>query len=149
PYPVGGRADFIRTRFERGILEIRFDYDPLAACKALRGKDCKPGTIRLAGFVWELATIERIPQGEINFSPPVEYLYLGKSGNYFINARGIFRGPERNQFIYDSRSVEIPDLRAEFRRQVFAGLAIVLAALLLLAFLFRRRLAFYAGALSA
>lgn len=130
---VGGRAELISSKFDRGILEIRLDYQP-------------PKKVKVKGFVWEIASAERIPQGEINFSAPVEYIYLQKPGNYFLNAKTLFKGPERQQFTYDSRVIEVPDLRKEFRRQVYQTLGIALAVLALIALWQRKRLAFYAGA---
>jgi FtsH-binding integral membrane protein len=61
--------------------------------------------------------------------------------------RPCFRGPERLQFTYDSRvMIDVPDVRKEFRRQVYQTLGLALAALALLALWQRKRLAFYAGA---
>jgi hypothetical protein len=42
--------------------------------------------------------------------------------------------------------IDVPDVRKEFRRQVYQTLGLVLAALVLLAVWQRKRLAFYAGA---
>ncbi len=148
PYKVGGRADLISSKFDRGILEIRLNYDTADACRNAAVRGCKPKQIKVRGFVWEIASVERIPQGEINFSGPVEFIYLQKSGQYFVNAKTLFKGPEREQFAYDSRSVEVPDVRKEFRRQLYTALAAALALLLLIALWQRRRIAFYAGAWS-
>ena len=130
---VGGRAELISSKFDRGILEIRLNYQP-------------PKKVKVKGFVWEIASAERVPQGEINFSGPVEFIYLQKPGNYFLNAKTLFKGPERLQFTYDSRVIDVPDVRKEFRRQVYQTLAMILAGLALLALWQRKRLAFYAGA---
>jgi hypothetical protein len=130
---VGGRAELISSKFDRGILEIRLNYQA-------------PKKVKVKGFVWEIASAERVPQGDINFSAPVEFIYLQKPGNYFLNAKTLFKGPERLQFTYDSRMIDVPDVRKEFRRQVYQTLGLVLAALVLLAVWQRKRLAFYAGA---
>jgi hypothetical protein len=133
PIEVGGKAQIISSYFDRGILEIRLNYD-------------KPKKVRIKGFVWEIASAERIPQGEINFSGPVEFIYLQKPGQYFLNAKTLFTGPERQQFAFDSRLVEVPDVRRQFRKNLYTALAGFLILLLLLAVWQRRRLAFYAGA---
>jgi hypothetical protein len=146
PYKVGGRAELISSRFDRGILEIRLNYDTADACRNAAVRGCKPKQIKVKGFVWEIASAERIPQGEINFSGPVEFIYLQKPGQYFVNAKTLFKGPEREQFAYDSRSVDVPDVRKEFRKQLYTLLAVTLAILLLIALWQRRRIAFYAGA---
>jgi hypothetical protein len=146
PYKVGGRAELISSRFDRGILEIRLNYDTADACRNAAVRGCKPKQIKVKGFVWEIASVERIPQGEINFSGPVEFIYLQKPGRYFVNAKTLFKGPEREQFAYDSRSVDVPDVRKEFRKQLYTTLAVMLAILLLIALWQRRRIAFYAGA---
>lgn len=145
-FNVGGRAEIISSKFDRGILEIRLNYDPADACRGAAARRCQPRQIKIKGFVWEIASAERIPQGEINFSGPVEFIYLQKPGQYFLNAKTLFRGPEREQFAYDSRSVEVPDVRKEFRKQVYVALAATLALLLLIGIWQRRRVAFYVGA---
>lgn len=146
PYNVGGRAELISSKFERGILEIRLHYDASEACRNAAVRTCKPKQIKVKGYVWEIANVERIVQGEVNFSGPVEFIYLQKPGQYFVNAKALFKGPEREQFAYDARAIEVPDLRKEFRRQVYGILAAVLALLFLIALWQRRRIAFYAGA---
>ncbi|GAB4422663.1 MAG: hypothetical protein OHK0011_01880 [Turneriella sp.] len=146
PFKVGGRAELISSKFDRGILEIRLNYDTANACRNAAVRGCKPKQIKVKGFVWEIASAERIPQGDINFSGPVEFIYLQKPGQYFLNAKTLFLGPEREQFAYDSRSVDVPDVRKEFRRQLYTALAATLAFLLLIALWQRRRIAFYAGA---
>jgi hypothetical protein len=146
PFNVGGRANLISAKFDRGILEIRLNYDATDACRNVAVRGCKPKQIKVKGFVWEIATVDRIPQGEINFTSPVEFIYLQKSGQYFVNAKTLFEGPEREQFAYDSRMVDVPDVRKEFRRQLYTALAAALGLLLLIAFWQRRRIAFYAGA---
>lgn len=151
PFQVGGRADLISSTFDRGILEIRLNYDPTTVCGIVRtaaaAKPCAEAQkLKVKGYVWEIADAERIPQGEINFSGKVEFIYLHKPGQYFLNAKTTFKGPERRQFAYDSRTVDVPDLRKEFRKQVYQVLGIVLAVLALLALWQRKRIAFYAGA---
>jgi hypothetical protein len=153
PFQVGGRADLISSTFDRGILEIRLNYDPTIVCGIVRtaaaAKPCAEAQkLKVKGYVWEIADAERIPQGEINFSGKVEFIYLQKPGQYFLNAKTMFKGPERKQFAYDSRTVDVPDLRKEFRKQVYQVLGIVLAVLALLALWQRKRIAFYAGAWS-
>jgi hypothetical protein len=130
---VGGKAELISSKFDRGILEIRLSYQP-------------PKKVKVKGFVWEIASAERVPQGEINFSAPVEFIYLQKPGNYFLNAKTLFKGPERRQFAYDSRAIEVPDVRKEFRRQVYQALGGILLLTMLVALWQRKRIAFYAGA---
>ncbi len=130
---VGGRAELISSKFDRGILEIRLGYDA-------------PKKVKVKGYVWEIASAERVPQGEINFSAPVEFIYLQKPGSYFLNAKTMFQGPERRQFAYDSRTIEVPDVRKEFRRQVYQTLAGILVFTALMALWQRKRIAFYAGA---
>jgi len=130
---VGGKAEIISSLFDRGILEIRLSY-------------AAPPKVKVKGHIWELASAERIPQGEINFTGPVEFIYLPKPGEYFLNAKTIFTGPERRQFAYDSRKFEVPDLRKPFRRQLYAGLAGTVILFLLILFWQRKRIAFYAGA---
>ncbi|HNJ66726.1 MAG TPA: hypothetical protein PKW28_12585, partial [Turneriella sp.] len=147
-FKVGGRAELISSKFDRGILEIRLNYDTTDACRNAAVRGCKPKQIKVKGFVWEIASAERVPQGEINFSGPVEFIYLQKPGQYFLNAKTLFKGPEREQFAYDSRSVDVPDVRKEFRKQLYTALATALAFLLLIALWQRRRIAFYAGAWS-
>jgi len=146
PFKVGGRADLIRSKFDRGILEIRLNYDTADACRNAAVRGCKPKQIKVKGYVWEIASAERIPQGEINFSGPVEFIYLQKPGQYFLNAKTLFKGPEREQFAYDSRMVDVPDVRKEFRKQLYLALSAALALVLLIALWQRRRIAFYAGA---
>jgi hypothetical protein len=147
---VGGKADIISSKFARGILEIRLNYDATLACAGMRAGPKHPCSqtpkVRVKGYVWEVANVERIPQGELNFSGPVEFFYLPKPGRYFLNAKTLFKGPERQQFAFDTRGFEVPDVRREFRKNLFTGLGIVLAVLALLALWQRRRLAFYAGA---
>ena len=150
-FQVGGRADLISSTFDRGILEIRLNYDPATICGAIRtpahAKPCLDAAkVKVKGYVWEIASAERIPQGEINFSGKVEFIYLQKPGQYFLNAKTLFKGPERKQFAFDSRTVEVPDVRKEFRKQVYIGLGAVLVFLALLALWQRKRIAFYAGA---
>ena len=147
-FKVGGRAELISSKFDRGILEIRLNYDTADACRNAAVRGCKPKQIKVKGFVWEIASAERVPQGEINFSGPVEFIYLQKPGQYFLNAKTLFKGPEREQFAYDSRSVDVPDVRKEFRKQLYTALATALAFLLLIALWQRRRIAFYAGSWS-
>jgi hypothetical protein len=76
----------------------------------------------------------------------VEFIYLQKPGQYFLNAKTLFTGPERQQFAFDSRLVDVPDVRRQFRKNLYTALAGFLILLLLLAVWQRRRLAFYAGA---
>lgn len=146
PLQVGGRADLISTFFDRGILEIRLQYDASDVCRNNNRKDCKPKLVKVKGFVWEIASAERIPQGEINFSGPVEFIYLQKPGNYFLNAKTVFGGPEKRQFAYDNRMIEVPDLRKEFRRRLYTYLGVALLIAALLALWQRKRIMFYAGA---
>lgn len=131
---VGGKADLISSKFDRGILEIRLNY-------------AAPPKVKVKGFIWEIASAERVPQGEINFSGPVEFIYLQKPGVYFLNAKTLFTGPERRQFAFDSRSFLVPDLRKEFRKNLFSALGAILAFFILLAIWQRKRIVFYAGAL--
>lgn len=133
PLQVGGRADIIRARFDRGILEIRMGYRPQPK-------------VKVKGYVWELSSAERIPQGEINFTGPVEFIYLQKPGQYYLNAKTIFSGPERRQFAYDTRPIDVPDVRKEFRRQLYGYLGLALILMLLIALWQRKRILFYAGA---
>ncbi|MBV6492323.1 MAG: hypothetical protein LDLANPLL_00316 [Turneriella sp.] len=151
PFEVGGRAELISSAFDRGILEIRLNYDPTTICGIVRTqaskKPCEAAKkVKVKGYVWEIASADRIPQGEINFSGKVEFIYLQKPGTYFLNAKTIFRGPEREQFAYDSTRIEVPDLRKEFRKNVYYGVATLLVIFLLALLWQRKRIIFYAGA---
>jgi hypothetical protein len=130
---VGGKAELISSKFDRGILEIRLNY-------------AAPPKVKIKGFVWEIASAERVPQGEINFSGPVEFIYLQKPGEYFLNAKTLFTGPERKQFAFDSRTVIVPDVRKEFRKNLFSAIGAFLAISVMLAIWQRKRIVFYAGA---
>lgn len=130
---VGGKTEIISSLFDRGILEIRLNFTP-------------PKKVKIKGFVWEIASAERVPQGEINFSGPVEFVYLQKPGQYHLNAKTLFVGPERKQFAYDSRLIEVPDLRKAFRKNLFTGLAGGVILILLILLWQRKRISFYAGA---
>lgn len=149
---VGGKADLISSAFDRGILEIRLNYDATAACSALRttkGRDPCPSAkprIKIRGFVWEIASAERVPQGEINFSAPVEFIYLQKPGRYFLNAKSLFVGPERQKFAFDSHLIEVPDLRKPFRKNLYTALGMLLALAAMVAIWQRKRIVFYASA---
>ncbi|HRP69663.1 MAG TPA: hypothetical protein PLY93_09045, partial [Turneriella sp.] len=143
PFQVGGRADLISSVFDRGILEIRLNYDPTTICgivsTSASKKPCDAARkVKVKGYVWA--------QGEINFSGKVEFIYLQKPGNYFLNAKTIFRGPEREQFAYDSKKIEAPDLRKAFRKNFYLGVGALLCVLLLFAFWQRKRIIFYTGA---
>lgn len=131
---VGGRAELIYTYFDRGILEIRLAHK------------MAPPKVKVKGFVWEIASAERVPQGEINFSGPVEFIYLQKPGKYFLNAKSLFSGPERMQFAFDTRAIEVPDVRKAFRRTLYSYLAAALVLAMLIALWQRKRIMFYAGA---
>ncbi len=148
PFEVGGRANLISSKFEKGILEIRLHYDAKNLCENPAVKNCKPKLIKTKGFIYEIASSERIPQGEMNFAGPVEFIYLQKPGVYFLNAKALFKGPERKQFAYDALRVDVPDLRKDFRKHIYLSIGGILALLTLVAFWQRRRIIFYMGALS-
>ena len=148
---VGGRAELIYTYFDRGILEIRLAYKFADACASMRSPaNAHPCAVapkvKVKGYVWEIASAERVPQGEINFSGPVEFIYLQQPGKYFLNAKSLFSGPERMQFAFDTRSIEVPDVRKAFRRTLYSYLAAALALAMLIALWQRKRILFYAGA---
>ena len=133
-FDVGGKSDIIRHKFDRGILELRFAFE-------------SKHPVRVQGYTYELAHAERLVTGEINSTGRAEYIYFTKPGNYFINVRTHFAGPEKNQFAYDSVKFSVPDLRAHFRKVIFLSLAAGFICCLVIILWQRKRIRYYWSAI--